>query len=290
MKITNKYGLPESFVKMANSDYKVTPKRYSATTILDSTRSCILKRRHNDEIEEDVSNLIFALFGQISHAILEKTGGGENDFTEDKLITDVGDGYQLSGIFDLFSPEEEMVTDYKTCSVYKVLYSDYEDWRKQLLIYAWQLRKIGFKVRKGQIIAIMRDWQKSKAKYDKDYPQFQAQKISFYFNEDDFVDIENWIYSRFEEIKKAEKLPDDDLPLCTKEERFNSGDKFAVMKKGRKTALRVLDTEEEANNYISLHGGDYIEKRLGLDKKCMDYCSVCNFCNYYKENVEGKNA
>lgn len=290
MKITNKYGLPESFVKMANSDYKVTPKRYSATTILDSTRSCILKRRHNDEIEEDVSNLIFALFGQISHAILEKTGGGENDFTEDKLITDVGDGYQLSGIFDLFSPEEEMVTDYKTCSVYKVLYSDYEDWRKQLLIYAWQLRKIGFKVRKGQIIAIMRDWQKSKAKYDKDYPQFQAQKISFYFNEDDFVDIENWIYSRFEEIKKAEKLPDDDLPLCTKEERFNSGDKFAVMKKGRKTALRVLDTEEEANNYISLHGGDYIEKRPGLDKKCMDYCSVCNFCNYYKENVEGKNA
>lgn len=290
MKITNKYGLPESFVKMANSDYKVTPKRYSATTILDSTRSCILKRRHNDEIEEDVSNLIFALFGQISHAILEKTGGGENDFTEDKLITDVGDGYQLSGIFDLFSPEEEMVTDYKTCSVYKVLYSDYEDWRKQLLIYAWQLRKIGFKVKKGQIIAIMRDWQKSKAKYDKDYPQFQAQKISFYFNEDDFVDIENWIYSRFEEIKKAEKLSDNDLPLCTKEERFNSGDKFAVMKKGRKTALRVLDTEEEANNYISLHGGDYIEKRPGLDKKCMDYCSVCNFCNYYKENVEVKNA
>ena len=62
------------------------------------------------------------------------------------------------------------------------------------------------------------------------------------------------------------------------------------MKIGSKTALRVLDTEEEANNYISLHGGDYIEKRPGLDKKCMDYCSVCNFCNYYKENVEGKNA
>lgn len=284
MKITNKYGLPESFVKMATTDYKVTPNRYSATQLLDSTRACILKRRHSDELEEDVSDLIFALFGQLSHAILEKTGGGDGDFTEEKLITPIKDtGYSLSGIFDLFTPEEKLVTDYKTCSVWKVTYGDYDDWKKQLLMYAWQLRHIGFEVKKGQIIAIMRDWQKSKAKFDKDYPSHQVKKIIFYFTEKDFQEIEKWIYNRFEEIIQAEKLQDDNLPLCTLQERFNDGDKFAVMKNGRKRALRILNSEDEAEKWKEENDGDYVEKREGQDKKCLEYCSVAQFCSYYQE-------
>ena len=35
------------------------------------------------------------------------------------------------------------------------------------------------------------------------------------------------------------------------------------------------------------NGGDEIEVRPGEDKKCIDYCSACEFCNYYKESVEG---
>lgn len=288
MKITNRYGLPESFVKMATSDYKYTEKRYSATQLLDSTRACMLKRRHNDELEEDVSDLVFALFGQLSHAILERTGGGELDFTEDKLVTRVNEeGYELSGIFDLFSPEEKLVTDYKTCSVWKVTYGDYSDWRKQLLIYAWQLRKIGFEVNSGQIIAIMRDWQKSKAKFDKNYPQHQVEKIVFKFSEKDFIEIEKWISERFAEIIEAEKLPDDELPMCSQAERFNDGDTYAVMKKGRQRALRVLKSETEASSWMEMNGGDYIETRPGTDKKCLEYCSVAPFCEYYQKKYGG---
>lgn len=284
MKITNKYNLPESFVKMATSDYKVKEKRYSATQLLDSVRACQLKRRHNDELEEDVSDLIFALFGQLSHSILERTGSADTDFTEEKLITKIDDdGYELSGIFDLFSPEQKLVTDYKTCSVWKVVSGDYKEWRFQLLIYAWQLRKIGFEVKSGQIIAIMRDWSKSKAKFEENYPKHQVEKIVFRFSEKDFQNIEKWIIERFEEHKAAEKLPDDELPMCSMEERFNDGDKYAVMKKGRKRALRVLDSEEKAKEWMKLNDGDFIERREGIDKKCLEYCSVCQFCKYYKE-------
>lgn len=289
MKITNKYGLPESFVKMATSDYKVKEKRYSATQLLDSVRSCQLKRRHNDELEEDVSDLIFALFGQLSHSILEKTGSADTDFTEEKLVTKIGqDGYELSGIFDLFSPEEKLITDYKTCSVWKVVNGDYSEWRHQLLIYAWQLRKIGFDVKKGQIIAIMRDWSKPKSRFEDNYPKHQVEKIVFKFSEKDFQEIEDWIFKRFEEHKMAEKLPDNELPMCTLKERFNDGDKYAVMKRGKKRALRVLEDERDAQSWMELNGGDYIEKREGQDKKCLEYCSVCDFCNYFNEKYKEK--
>ena len=85
----------------------------------------------------------------------------------------------------------------------------------------------------------------------------------------------------------CEALSDSELPLCTPEERFNSGDKYAVMKKGRKTAMRVLDSLEDAEAWKHASGGEYIDVRKGEDKKCIDYCSVCKFCDYWQENYGG---
>ena len=82
----------------------------------------------------------------------------------------------------------------------------------------------------------MKDHSKSQAKRKADYPELPVKKVMFAFKEEDFTNIEGWLKEKFAEISEAEKLPDDKLPLCTLEERFNSGDKFAVMKKGRKTA------------------------------------------------------
>ena len=70
------------------------------------------------------------------------------------------------------------------------------------------------------------------------------------------------------------------------EERWNSGDTYAVMKDGRKTALRVLNSREDAETYKESNGGDYIEERHGEDRKCNDYCPCCKFCEYYKNKVE----
>lgn len=88
-------------------------------------------------------------------------------------------------------------------------------------------------------------------------------------------------------IAVAEKLPDNKLPVCTPEERYRNGDKYAVMKKGRKSALRVLDTEEEAKKWMEENGkGEYIEYRPGTDDKCIHYCYAKDFCSYYRENVK----
>ena len=284
MIITNKLRLPQQLVNMAKRDYKFEPNEYRVTQLLKGIRETILERRHYHEIEQDVSDMIWLLFGTAVHSIIEHHKEADHEFKEERIKIRIGN-YILSGKFDLYNAETKTITDYKTCSIWKVVNGDYEDWRRQLLIYAYMLQSIGFPVEKAEIIALMKDHSKSQAKRKSDYPEQPVRKITFTFTEKDFAEIESWLHQRFEEIAKAEKLPDDELPLCTPEERFNSGDKFAVMRKGRKTALRVLDSYEKAEEWMEYNGGDYIEVRKGEDKKCQDYCSVCEFCNYYKEVV-----
>lgn len=285
MIITNKLGLPQAFVEMAKSDFTAEPKTYRVTSLLKGIRETILEKRHADEIEQDVSDMIWLLFGTAVHGILEKQQEQGHEIKESRVSIDFGE-YTLSGQFDLYNAKEKKITDYKTCSVWKVIYGDYSDWRRQLLIYAYMMRQIGFDVNSGEIVAIMKDHSKRDAKYKADYPKLPVKVIKFEFTLEDFVEIESWLIDKFDEIRRCEQLPDDELPLCTPEERYNSGDKYAVMKKGRKTALRVLDSMEEAEKWMEDNGGDEIEVRPGEDKKCIDYCSVCEFCNYYREKVK----
>lgn len=287
MIITNKLGLPQSFVDMASRNYEQKDNEYRVTSLLKGVRETLLQRRHFDEMEEDVSQRIWSLFGQAVHSILEQYNEQGHELKEERLKVDIGN-YKLSGQFDLYNGETHTVTDYKTCSVWKVIYGDYSDWRQQLLIYAYMLEKIGFKCRTGEIVAIMKDHAISKAKFDKEYPQHPVHRIKFEFTDMDMSDIGMFLENKFKEIAELENVEDDNLPICTKEERWNKGDKYAVMKKGRKTALRVLDTIEEAEKELTAKGGDYIETRLGEDTKCMDYCNVNVFCKHWLSQQKGE--
>ena len=284
MIITNNLGLPRSFVEMAKRDYEYEPNEYRVTSLLKGVRETILERRHDKEIEQDVSDMIWLLFGTAVHSILEQQQEGDHEIKETRIKIPFGK-YILSGQFDLYNAETKTITDYKTASVWKIIFKNYDDWRRQLLIYAYMMRSIGFEVRNGEIVALLKDHSKRDAKVKPDYPQLPVKRIMFYFSENDFTEIEAWLISRFAEIAEAEKLPDDELPLCTPEERFNSGDKYAVMKGKNKRAIRVLGSMEEAQEWMEANGGTHIDIRPGEDKKCIDYCSACEFCDHYRENV-----
>lgn len=287
MIITNKLGLPRAFVEMAEREYEYKPKQYSVTSLLRGIRETILLRRYDKKIKVDVSDMIWLLWGQATHHILEQQQEEHFELKEGYLRIDIGNGYKLSGYFDLYNGQTKAITDYKTCSVWKVIFRDYEDWKKQLLMYAWMMKKTGFPVKRGEIVAIMKDHSKKKAERESGYPDFPVQRIKFEFSPEDFEEIEEFIRQRFQVIAAAEKLPDDKLPVCTPEERYRNGDKYAVMKKGRKSALRVLDTEEEAKKWMEENGkGEYIEYRPGTDDKCIHYCYAREFCSYYQENVK----
>ncbi len=291
MIITNNTNLPMPFVKMAEDHYKITPKRYSVTTLLKPVREILLSRRYNDVIEQDCSDMIWALFGQATHAVLEKYSVGKTEFAEEKLLYTFENGYTVSGVIDLYDMEKSEVVDYKTASVWKVIKRDFDDWRKQGLMYAWLLHYNGLPCDSITFYAILKDHSMSKAKREADYPQSNIFKYAFPVTDTEIIEIDKFIREKIDEIIKYEDKPDDELPLCSLEDRWNDGDKYAVMRKGRKTALRVLDSEEEAELYKMNNGGDYIEKRPGEDKKCNDYCRCCTKCNYWQStHKEGANG
>jgi len=289
MKITNKLNLPDMLVRAVEKDYQYRDKRYSITSLLDPDRVLMLKRRHNDDIEQDVSECIWMLFGTVTHYALE-TGieCREGEYVEEHLEYTFPSGYTLSGIIDHV---EDYIDDYKTTSVWTVIYgSNNEHWKKQLQMGAYlHYKEHGNWISKGRIIAILKDFNKKDSLTKDNYPKLPVQVINFDLGTPE--EVEEWIVKRFKRIEYLEKLSDLDLPLCNMEERFNTGDKYAVKKKVWKKAFRVFDSLDEARELLieleQKYPGEYeIEERIGEDKKCKDYCNCCQFCPYYLEHYD----
>lgn len=289
MKITNKLGLPDMLQRAVEKEYTYRDKRYSITSLLDPDRVLMLKRRYNDIIEQDVSECIWMLFGTVTHYALE-TGIDlkENEYVEHHLEYTFENGYTLSGIIDHVY---DFIDDYKTTSVWSVIYkSDFEKWKKQLQMGAYLFYKeTGIWKDKGRIVAILKDFNKKDALTKDNYPKLPVEVIEFDLGTPE--DIEHWILNRFERIIELEKLTDNNLPLCSMEERFNKGDKYAVKKKANKTATKIHDTKEEAEKHLENLEASYpgiyeIEVRKGEDSRCLNYCSCCKQCPYYLMNYD----
>lgn len=280
--MTNKHNLPEPLLRAVQA-HEHKGGFLSASQTTKSVRQYWLEKRHASEIEEDVSEMIWALLGTACHYILHKADTAET-LTEQYLSADIA-GEKVTGTADLY--HAGVITDYKVTSVWSVIYkSSFADWEAQLNMYAFLYRKAGFPVNKLEIVTILRDWQKSKSHEDT-YPPIQVQSI----------DIPLWTAEQQEaylteciaRLQEHRQTVDVDLPECTPAELWQEADKYAVMKKGRKSALRLLDSEAEAQAWMANNGGDTIVKRTGKPKRC-EYCRARDFCNQYKYYQEENNG
>lgn len=286
MILTNKLDLPQPFVDAATSHHEYKPNRYSVTEVLGGTCEAVLKRRHAGEATEDVSDRLWAVLGSAVHKVLESAQSAPEQHQEQWLCVKVGD-YELSGIFDLYDETTGTVTDWKVTSVYTVLFGDFEKWRKQTLAYCWMLRQKGHGAHRGQIVAMLRDHNMRKAKIERDYPPHPVFTIEWDFTEEDFKAIESDIFAWFGEVWHQEITDDNELEPCSPEQRWHKPDKWAVKKKGRKTAIRVYESEKDArvrameeNKMADSNDLYYVEFREGEDTKCDSYCPVSDFCPF----------
>lgn len=275
MKITNRYNLPETYVKACNADEEVEGLR--VTQLLNGPRAIILTERHWDEIEQDASDMAWLILGTAVHKILELTEMKADEIREHRLSMRISNS-DVTGKTDLF--KQGKITDYKTTSVYNIIYGSEEEWKKQILMYAMLWRNAGYIVRSGEIIAIMRDHVKTKGKFDKNYPEIPIKVYEYEITDEDINEIQKWVTKKVKIIESLQKIPDFLLPLCSAEERWKQDDTYAVMKKGSTRAKKVCSTRNEAEQYMREKGGDYIEERRGEDRKCLDYCVCREFCSY----------
>lgn len=293
MIITNKYNAPTPFVSVVNKDYEYKDKRYSVTSILNEPRNVLLQRRHNNEITQDVSDMIWLIFGTAVHKILEEGQAEEYQSKEQKLTMETSNGYTLSGQYDLYDKKENCVVDYKTASVNKVLFNDWDDYKKQCLYYCCLLNKNGLKCQKAKLWIVLKDHSKSKYKLsvlkNEYYPETPLYCVEFNFTqkeiENGYKEIDEW----FINIEKLEKLSDDELPICSNDFRsFKGKEIYAIKKSGNKRSLKNCDSAEEAYKYIEENNitGAEIEIRHAEPKRCMDYCSCSEFCKYKNEEIK----
>jgi hypothetical protein len=288
MKYTNKHNLPDSFVRaVVNDTYtgpKADSKEISVTTLQNPPKIHFLKCRHWADLEEDVMDNVWRILGSAGHKVLERSETA-GDLAEERLKKTI-DGVTISGAFDLYDGKTQELHDYKFTSAYSVIYNPTgkPEWAAQMNIYAYLLEDAGFPVKGMKIITILRDHSKAKAKEGGNYPPAPVVVIDIPRWEKE--QTEKYLADKIAAFKAAQNLPDEELPFCSSDDMWEKPATYAVMKPGRKTAVRVFTDEAEANT--SCPSGCSVVVRPGTRNRCEEYCAVSKFCNQYKAYMEGK--
>ena len=282
MKITNKNGIPDPIYRAIKSGwYSGDGAKHfcSVTELLKPEKIFVLERRYKEQITQEASGLIWSLMGSAMHRVLEASET-KSTLNEERLFATVN-GKIISGGIDLF--EDGIISDFKFTSVWQYLYKSSNTlWEQQLNLYSYLYQSAGFEVDKLQIILIFRDWVAAKGKYEKRYPQ-QIEVIPL--EKWDLSWCRQFIAMKLDKLERALSLPDDAIPACSQQERWQDPKKYAVMKKGNKRALKLFDSKKSATKFISLHKDRkklFIDIRESIPRRCENYCVVNRFCNFYQ--------
>ena len=296
MEFTNASNLPKAIERAVSNDpYDSSGSDISTTRLIAPPRIRVLEKRNYDLLKEDVADRIFSLLGQSVHHIIERAKtrkelSEKRLFYKDEKITN---GWTLSGAFDLLNREGHL-TDFKVTSAWQVVHALKDgkpDWENQLNVLDFLCRKnpnelinykTKIKVKRLSVMAILRDWSLFQTMRSDNYPRKQVAMIPIRRWTEDEQD--NYVRERIKIHQNAEKVSK--LPLCTATERWRKEDQFAVMKSGRKSALRLLDTKQLALDYLKSQNmvegvGCSIVERKGEDVRCQHYCKVNQFCDYF---------
>lgn len=239
-----------------------------------------------------------AEFGALVRAILRRLQPADDIISERRFYLDVN-GVLVSGAIDLLGIGGESwgIQDFKFCSVWTHIFGRKTEWDQQLNLYRllveegyWLDRQgnrhhEGRKVEKLGIVALYRDWQKSKSRREKGYPRKGA----------DLIEIPLWSRGQAREYLEervrlhleVRQTEDHLLPHCTPDERWERGVSWAVIKQGAKRAKRLFDTESEASDYVVFsipdeERGEYtVQRRAGISIRCADHCDVAPFCTQW---------
>jgi len=278
VRLLNKFNLPSPVVRAIENDpYNRGESDISVTQLIDSPLIRRLRIKHQDDIEEDVIDRIWSLLGQATHSILERSSDGEDVESVEQRLYTKSDDYIVSGQYDLIYRKKDgnlTLADYKVTSVWAVIFGK-ATWEYQLNVLKWMVeRETELTIDRLEVIAFLRDWVKTKAG-DGKYPPAQVAivEIPIWDAEKTANYVRNRISLHFNNVEYMQ---------CSNEERWYSGDKWAIEKVGRKNAVKLFDSRDEAQEELDefYSNGDLysLEHRPGKYRRCEEYCEVSKWC------------
>lgn len=290
MKLTNKHNLPQTFVNvLKRPTYSKGRANLSVTQLINSPKIVALTAKFQDELEEDVADMVWSIFGSAVHSVLEH-GKDPHHVIEERIHTEV-DGWRISGAVDLQIKNDDgtiSIRDYKTTSAWSVM-SDKAEWEYQLNIYAYLVEKAkGTPVQDLGIVAIIRDWNRRDAASREGYPEAPIKELPIKLWP--FEQRESFVLHRIAKHSACEFAMEagEKLPICTPEEMWERPTVYAVRKKGNVRAKSLHGTEVEASAAAERLGKDYeIEVRPGERVRCANFCPVNTYCQQWRDYQDG---
>jgi len=283
---TNLAQLPKSLFWMLTFNEYKEADGISVTTLIDSPRVRVLKKKYQDRLRRDATDNVYMFLGTAVHRMLQTYPKG----IKEKRFTAQCGGIDVYGTPDLI--EDQTITDYKASSAWINTFGPRPEWEPQLNVYRWIVRENDIVVNDLRSVVIFRDWSRN---MDRDgYPAYPVgvYEIPVWTLKETKAYIENRVAAHL----SAEKT----LPLCTEQERWQQDGVYAVHLKGQKRAKRLLDTLEEAYSWVGTNSGIVADtpliaqgdempkqgycvvKRPNKWKRCHDYCDVSEWCDQYQ--------
>lgn len=299
MRLTNQYDLPPQFMRAImnpNIAYSRGDADISVTQLLRPPRIVGLTEKHYHEIEEDISDRIYALLGTVLHKVLELSdheGDGDNSerMIEERVFSKLS-GWVVSGGIDYYapnpaSPTSVVLADWKFTSVQTVV-NGRDEWEQQLNIYAALLRREkGMEVTGVENIVIYRDWSKTRASRTGSYPAAGVERVRQRLWSP--KEAEDFLLRRVKlhQDARVEAELTDNYPLCSDSDRWKPADSYVARYPAGTVAKResTLDALEQwifgkqSKRKTPLNFS--IEREELLPIRCAHYCSASPWCDQW---------
>jgi hypothetical protein len=299
----------QAFKKLQGRLEPPTLDYIGVTTLMGAPLQRYLNARYWHQLEVKASETMNAIQGQLGHLLFDKV----ETTTISKIPLQVEhNGFTIKGEADYYDPILFTLGDNKFKQVNSVTaqrISKDDSLERQLNIYCWMARKMGYDVRHLQGDIYINGWTVYRSYGDSAYPKAPYVKLSIPIWEEPFT--ANYVSERLK-VHNTEALnflkfwgyPNDSkmndelfrrsllIPVCTDEERFAQPTKYAVMKEGMKRAVKLFDRNDDAHTWIAAQLYTKPSDKLSVTErkggffKCLHYCNVRGFCPHVKKELD----
>ena len=289
MIITNKHQLPQPLVDATrhaiHEEYDGFDSDYTSSSIESPPYERLVNKRNWDIITRDVLDMLWIVYGQAVHVILEWAAKGEKkSYTTEKRVYYHTNNLVISGKFDVYYPDKMLLQDYKNTKAWSVV-KPKQEWIWQINYMALMMKLSGLKVKKAEIAGLLRDWNKFDAMRGKGYPKLPVTMVGITLRPKKTV--HERMMAKIAEHERVKNFPLSAIEPCTAIETWDKPARWLVTKKGNKRASKSFSAAIGAEEYAEKYPGATIAHHPACRPRCQDYCFGASECPAYKQFKEG---